>query len=90
MKGKVSLTCDGWQASNQDAYFTVTGHWIEESSPGDWKLQNAMLGFMLMNTAHDGTRLGRALYQIVKRYGIADKVRFSDPYPQITPLTVYL
>ncbi|KAJ3522295.1 hypothetical protein NMY22_g11953 [Coprinellus aureogranulatus] len=74
VKGKVSLTCDAWQASNQDAYFAVTGHWIEEKTPGDWKLQNALLGFTLMNTAHDGVRLGRALYQIVKRVGITDKV----------------
>jgi hypothetical protein len=30
VKGKVSLTFDAWQGSNSDAYFTVTGHWIEE------------------------------------------------------------
>lgn len=74
VKGKVSLTCNVWQASNQDAFFAVTGHWVEEQSPGDWKLQNTLLGFTLMNTAHDGARLGRALYQIVKHIGIRDKV----------------
>lgn len=68
------MTCDAWQASNQDAFFAVTGHWIEERTPGEWKLENALLGFTLMNTAHDGVRLGRALYQVVKRVGIAHKV----------------
>jgi hypothetical protein len=29
VKGHVSLT---WQVSNADAYFAVTGHWIEEGS----------------------------------------------------------
>ena len=78
VESKISLTTDAWQASNQDAYFAVTGHWMEEKSPGDWKLQNTLLGFTVMNTAHDGARLGRALYQVVKRVGITEKVRISS------------
>ncbi|EKM48856.1 uncharacterized protein PHACADRAFT_202308 [Phanerochaete carnosa HHB-10118-sp] len=30
--GEISLTCDAWQASNLDAYFAVTGHFIEKQS----------------------------------------------------------
>jgi len=70
----VSLTCDAWQASNQDAYFAVTGHWNEEVSPNNWERQSALFGFTQMNTAHDGVRLGRALFKIVQRIGIEDKV----------------
>ena len=43
--GEISLTCDAFQASNTDGYFAVTGHWIEELSPGVWKLESALLGF---------------------------------------------
>ncbi|KAF5340819.1 hypothetical protein D9757_009868 [Collybiopsis confluens] len=50
--GKISVTCDAWQASNGDAYFAVTGHWIEEASSGSWMLKSALLGFTQMNTAH--------------------------------------
>jgi hypothetical protein len=71
--GQVSLTCDAWQASNQDTYFAVTGHWIEESAPGIWEQKSALFGFMQMNTAHNGVRLGHVLYKIAKRLGIAHK-----------------
>lgn len=72
----MSLTCDAWQASNQDAYFAVTGHWIEESAPSVWEQKSALFGFTQMNSAHNGVRLGRALYKIAKRLGIAHKVSF--------------
>lgn len=72
--GEVSLTCDAWQASNTDGYFAVTGHWIEERSPGQWKLEHAVLGFMRMNTAHNGKQLGQALFKICHRLGIVHKV----------------
>jgi hypothetical protein len=74
VSGEVSLTCDAWQASNQDAYFAVTGHWIEEVSPGVTEEKSALFGFTQMNTAHNGARLGRALYKIAKRLGITHKV----------------
>jgi hypothetical protein len=75
----ISLTCDAWQASNRDAYFAVTGHWIEGEIPGgELKMHSALFGFTQMNTAHDGARLGRALYRIVKRLGIAHKVSFTS------------
>lgn len=74
MTGEVSLTCDAWQAANTDAYFAVTGHWIEEEVPGKWVLHSALFGFTLMNTAHDGKRLGQALFKIAMRLGIAHKV----------------
>ena len=73
--GLISLTCDAWQARNQDAYFVVTGHWIEEVSPGVWEYNSMLLGFTQMNTAHDGVRLGRALFKIVRCLGFFHKVR---------------
>jgi hypothetical protein len=72
--GEISLTCDAWQASNTDGYFTVTGHWIEEHSPGKWTLEHALFGFTQMNTAHNGDRLGQALFKICHRLSVADKV----------------
>ena len=77
MSGEVSLTCDAWQASNADGYFAVTGHWIEELPSGKWVLEHALFGFTQMNTAHDGVRLGQALYKICHRLQIVHKVHSS-------------
>jgi len=79
VKGKVSLTCDAWQASNVDGYFAVTGSWIEEE-PGNgpnrqWELQMVLLGFTQLNSAHNSVWLGQALFKIVSRAGIGHKVR---------------
>ena len=74
MIGEVNLTCDAWQASNADAYFAVTCHWIEESAPGEWTIGQVLLGFIQMNTAHNGARLGQALYKVCNRVQIVSKV----------------
>jgi hypothetical protein len=70
------LTCDAWQASNQDAYYAVTGHWVEELTPGVWDWQSALFGFTQMNTSHDGVCLGRALFKIVACLAVTHKVCF--------------
>lgn len=78
MTGAVNLTCDAWQANTTDGYFAVTGSWIEHDpdTPGaDWKLQTALFGFVRMNCAHSGKHLGEALYKVVARLKIEDKVR---------------
>ncbi|KJA14863.1 hypothetical protein HYPSUDRAFT_208370 [Hypholoma sublateritium FD-334 SS-4] len=56
--GLVSLTCNVWQAGNQDAYFAITGHWSKEVSPDKWKKHSTLFGFTQMNTSHDGVHLG--------------------------------
>jgi hypothetical protein len=74
----VSLTCNAWQASNTDGYFAVTGHWIEEPYTGFWELNSALFGFVRLNNAHNGKRLGGALFKIVDRLGIAHKASAHD------------
>ncbi len=91
MKGLISLTCDAWQAGNTDGYFAVTAHWIEENlTDHHWELRSALIGFTQLNNAHTGERLGQALFKIVDRLGIADKVCvsilvFSCPVLQFLP-----
>lgn len=85
MKGEISITCHAWQASNTDGYFAVTGHWIEEPSPGVWKLESALLGFTKLNNSHNGQRLGQTLFKIVDRLEITNKVNLYYLYrcPQL-------
>jgi hypothetical protein len=73
VKGKVSLMCDAWQASNSNGYLVVTASWIEEENR-KWQVQTALLGFMQLNNAHNGTRLGQALFKIVSQPRIGHKV----------------
>ena len=82
----MSLTCDGWQASNTDGYFTVTGHWIEESHPGIWELQSALFGFIQLNNAHNSKQLGGALFKIVDRLRISLKAGSYLFYPHCDSL----
>ena len=74
MGSEVSLTCDAWQAGNVDGYFAVTRHWIEESTVGEWTEEHVLLGFTQLNTAHNGMRLGQALYKVCNRLNIIHKV----------------
>jgi hypothetical protein len=74
VSGAVNITCDGWQASNTDSYFAVTGHWIEENTSTVWGCKSALLGFTKVNNAHNGKRLGGALFRVLDRVSIAHKV----------------
>jgi hypothetical protein len=74
MKGLVSLACDAWQASNADAYFAITGHWIEEPTFGSWEVQSVLFGFTKLRNAHNGKKLGGTLFWIAERLNIVHKV----------------
>jgi hypothetical protein len=74
VQGEVSLTCDAWQASNTDGYFAVMAHWIRELAHTKWELESALIGFTKLNNSHNGIRLGHALFKIVKRVRIENKV----------------
>ena len=78
VQGKVSLTCDAWQASNADGYFAVMAHWIEELTPAKWELKSTLIGFTWLNNAHNGECLGQALFKVIKQVGIERHV--SDFY----------
>ncbi|KAJ6579260.1 hypothetical protein DFH09DRAFT_913347 [Mycena vulgaris] len=71
--GQVELSCDAWQVDNMDAYFVSTGSFIEIIK-AMWRKRTAILGFVRLQNAHNGKRLGQALYRIVARLGIAHKV----------------
>jgi hypothetical protein len=51
----------------------VTGSWIEHEG-GKWELKMALFGFVQLNNAHNGKRLGQALFKIIKRLRIGHKV----------------
>lgn len=60
------MTCDAWSASNIDNYFAVTVHWVEELNDGTWELKNALAGFVRMQQAHTGIRMGQVLFKVMQ------------------------
>jgi hypothetical protein len=42
--------------------------------PSQWEIKSGLLGFTRLNNAHNGERLGQALFKIIKRVGIEHKV----------------
>jgi hypothetical protein len=81
--GEIQLTDDAWTASNGDGYLGVSGHWIEEVAPGIWESREALIGFVRLNNAHHGVRLGQALYKIVARLGIQKRVCFQTYFSTV-------
>ena len=53
----------------------MTGHWIEECAASKWTIETTLLGFVQMNTAHNGTCLGQALYKACNCLCIVAKIR---------------
>jgi hypothetical protein len=50
-----------------------------------WELQSALFGFTQINNAHNGLRLGQALFKVAQRISITEKVmlpsRLGAPLP---------
>jgi hypothetical protein len=61
-----------------DAYFAVTGHWMEECVPAEWSLEQVLLGFVQMNTAHNSVCLGQALFKVCNCLEIVPKVSANN------------
>ncbi|KAJ7872183.1 hypothetical protein B0H14DRAFT_2570433 [Mycena olivaceomarginata] len=82
----IHITCDAWQASNTDSYYAVTGHRMEETSPGVWVLREALLGFTRMNNAHHGIRLGQTLFKIVEAARLLKSCWFSRQMARVAKI----
>lgn len=70
-----------------DGYHCATIHYIEERSEGSWELKNDLAGFTRLNSAHNGKRLGQALFKMADRLGIAGRVCSFLSYSLSVPLT---
>ena len=67
---KISLTLDAWTSKNQIPFLGVTAHWIDEN----WNFNQITLEFHHLEGSHTGENLSRVLVNILKEYGILEKV----------------
>lgn len=91
--GVVNLTCDGWQASNTDGYLAVTAHWVqsEKHHPDEWNLRMALIGFVQMNSAHNGANLGQVVFKVTERLQITIKVIiFFDLMVTVSRIRIFI
>jgi hypothetical protein len=50
-----------------------------------WELKTGLIGFTQLNNAHNGKRLGQALFLIVRRVGIEHKVSTASFAKYVPP-----
>jgi hypothetical protein len=70
IRGKVSLTCDGWSSRKRKGYFVITVHWLTEN----WKLSSAILEFVNFPPPHDTNSTVSLMLNVLQKYKIEKKV----------------
>ena len=74
----MSFTTDLWSDPDLKPYMAVTAHWLENiQSPGGAKrltLRASLIGFLHLPGSHTGENLDDALFFIIKRSGLQNKV----------------
>lgn len=54
------------------AYLAVTAHFFT----ADWELRSELLSFSELQGRHTGENISEELYNVIKEFGIQDKVRW--------------
>ena len=60
-----ALTTDGWTSRAQDGYITTTAHYLDNN----WTLHTRVLDTTVLQEAHNGANLGKALKEISEKWG---------------------
>jgi hypothetical protein len=71
--GRISLTTDIWSNKQMRSYLAVTAHWLSINNT-KLTLRAALIGFHHMKGKHSGPSIARAIFSVVERAGITDKV----------------
>ena len=66
----ISLTTDIWTSGSNEAYITVSGHFISQA----WQLVAIVLTTSAFPERHTGLEISQKLVEIVKQFGIEEKV----------------
>lgn len=65
-----SCTCDLWTSSSQQAYISLTIHFISS----EWERKTAVLGCKPIYASHTAENIGDSLKEILSSWGLTDKV----------------
>ena len=65
--GRISITTDGWTATNSKEFIAVTGHWINK----DWKQRSQLLDIVyLKDPLHSGEYIAEQLLSVTDDFNI--------------------
>jgi hypothetical protein len=67
--GKVSLTSDMWTASNNDAFLSLTIHFIDNN----WVLKNFLLDIIPFSIRHTGVNIATAIMDVLQEFDLAER-----------------
>ncbi len=67
---KVAITTDAWTACTNQAYLSVTLHWITN----DWCLQHILLDLIPLHERHTGIFIAESIMEQIKYFGLGSQV----------------
>jgi hypothetical protein len=67
---KMSITTDAWTACTNQAYLSITLHWIDKQ----WCMQHILLDLIPIHENHKGLVFAENLFNIIKEYNIGQKI----------------
>jgi len=77
--GKLNFATDGWSSSNHKSYIAITVHLERAGQP--FKM---LLDLVEVAKSHTGVNLGIAFVNVLKTFGVEEKVRLLNNYRSLT------
>ena len=68
--GQINFAQDLWTALNNDAYVSVTAHWIDS----DWNLMETLLDIKELRGSHSGQNIAESFCESLEEFNIISKV----------------
>lgn len=68
--GHINFAQDLWTASNNDAYISITAHWMD----GDWNLVETVLDLKEVRGSHSGENIAESFCESLEEFNLIPKV----------------
>ncbi|CAG8457507.1 600_t:CDS:2 [Acaulospora morrowiae] len=70
LSSKVALTTDIWTACTNQAYMSITLHWIDDN----WQMHRILLDLIPLHERHTGTNLANIIDTIISDFNLGKKI----------------
>lgn len=68
---KISFTIDGWTSINNNSYYGITAHFIDQL----WQMHSLVIDFIPSKGQHSGKHIASLFYDCMKQYNILTKIQ---------------
>ena len=75
----LALTCDCWSDRRQNAFFCITGHFVND----DMELNSTILHFQSFNKRHTATNIAIEVHNRLRDFGIQIKLHLLHAMEQL-------